>query len=84
MGDLLSRMDVKLDDIAERMSKVEGQFEQNEKHIRNFYGQNIAPLIAKIGELDIDIARLKTTIAIWGTGGVIIVSGLISFFIKNL
>jgi len=87
----LVRIEHKLDEIASRLSKVEGRFHSTEKHLDNFYVRNFAPLIEAVTEnqksiarIEVDLAKLKTKIAIWGTTGVILVSALVSLLLKGL
>ena len=87
----MERIIHKLDDIVTRLAKVESGFDTTRALMDRFYERDFAPLIAIISEnqkrivrMEIEIAKLKTKIAIWGSLGVIIGSTIISIAINKI
>lgn len=86
----MERIEHKLDLIVQRLAKLEAHYDHSSDNLKKLYEHHITPLIAavsdnqrRIARIEIELAKLKTKIAIWGSIAVIIVSTTISIIIKN-
>lgn len=90
VSDFMGRIEQKLDVIVDRLARVEASYDHSSDKLEILYEQHLTPLIAavtdnqkKIAEMEVELAKLKTKIAIWGSIAVIIFSTIISVTIAN-
>jgi len=76
--------------ITSRLVRVETTIEQFQVNIQRFYDRDMGPLLQavqknqeSIARIQIELAQLKTKIAVWGSVGVFFVSSVMSIVVKN-
>lgn len=88
----------KLDEIAKKVSAMDATMIQWQINIERFYQRDMTQMIESIsknqeaieknlesiGKIQIELAQLKTKIAIWGSVGILVCSAGINFILKTL
>lgn len=76
-------------DMSERIASVEATISQFQINIQRFYEKDMGPLInavaanqKAIARIEIELAQLKTKIAIWGSIGIVLGSGVVNLLIR--
>ena len=90
MDEFRVRLVDKLDEVGNRLAHVEGILSNWREAIDRLYSKDLAPLIKTISEnqrkiagIEIEIAKLKTKIAIWGTLGVVAGSVFVNLLLQK-
>lgn len=77
--------------ISTRLANTEATIEQFQINIKRFYEKDMGPLILAVNKnqeaiarIEIELAKLKTKIAIWGSIGVLAGSALVNMALSSL
>ena len=90
-NEIILRLENKIDSISERIAHVESTIDSWKSSVDRFYQKDFAHVLktinsnqAKIVEIELELAKLKTKIAVWGTIGITIGSALVNVVIKQI